>query len=207
MRIAVFGATSTVGRLVVEQALEQGHEVTAFTRNAAGVGQRHERLHIVEGDVLDTNSVERAVAGQDAVLISLGAGRKGVIRAEGTRAVLEAMDRTGVKRLICQTTLGVGDSRGNLNFLWKYVMFGMLLREAYADHVKQEEYVKASNLDWTIVRPSAFTDGPRTDAYRQGFPADTKGLSLKIARADIAAFMLTQLTDPTYTHQAPAISN
>ncbi|MEV4128414.1 SDR family oxidoreductase [Nocardia sp. NPDC049707] len=207
MRIAVFGATSTVGRLVVEQALEQGHEVTAFTRNAASVQQRHERLHVVEGNVLDTHSVERAVAGQDAVLISLGAGRKGVVRAEGTRAVLEAMDRTGVKRLICQTTLGVGDSRGNLNFLWKYVMFEMLLREAYADHEKQEEYVRGSNLDWTIVRPSAFTDGPRTDAYRHGFRADTKGLSLKIARADIAAFMLTQLTDPTYTHLAPGISN
>ncbi|MEV6137227.1 SDR family oxidoreductase [Nocardia sp. NPDC051990] len=207
MRIAVFGATSTVGRLVVEQALEQGHEVTAFTRNAASVQQRHERLQVVEGNVLDTSSVERAVAGQDAVLISLGAGRKGVIRAEGTRAVLEAMDRTGVKRLICQTTLGVGDSRGNLNFLWKYVMFGMLLREAYADHEKQEEYVRGSNLDWTIVRPSAFTDGPRTDTYRHGFPADTNGLSLKIARADIAAFMLTQLTDPTYTHLAPGISN
>ncbi|MEV5836223.1 SDR family oxidoreductase [Nocardia sp. NPDC052112] len=207
MRIAVFGATSTVGRLVVEQALEQGHEVTAFTRDAASITQRHDRLHIVEGNVLDTNSVEPAVAGQDAVLISLGAGRKGVIRAEGTRAVIEAMNRTGVKRLICQTTLGVGDSEGNLNFLWKYVMFGMLLRAAYADHVEQEEYVRASKLDWTIVRPSAFTDGPRTEAYRRAFGADAKGLTLKIARADIAAFMLEQLTDATYTHLAPGISN
>lgn len=207
MRIAVFGATSTVGRLVVEQALAQGHEVTAFTRSAAGIEQRHERLHIVEGDVLDTNSVEQAVVGQDAVLISLGAGRKGVIRAAGTRAVIEAMNRTGVKRLICQTTLGVGDSAGNLNFLWKYVMFGMLLRQAFADHVQQEEYVHASNLDWTIVRPSAFTDGPATGTFRRAVPADAKGLSLKIARADIAAFMLEQLTDKTYLHQAPGISN
>ncbi|WP_406234055.1 NAD(P)-dependent oxidoreductase [Nocardia sp. NBC_01009] len=207
MKIAVFGATSTVGRQVVEQALAQGHEVTAFTRNAAGVEQRHERLHIIEGDVLDTASVERAVVGQDAVLVSLGAGRKGVIRAEGTRAVIEAMNRTGVKRLIAQTTLGVGDSRGNLNFLWKYVMFGMLLRQAYADHVQQEAYVRASDLDWTIVRPSAFTDGPRTGSYRRGFPADETGLALKIARADIADFMLEQLTDTSYLQQAPGISN
>ncbi|MFQ6326655.1 NAD(P)-dependent oxidoreductase [Nocardia sp. CWNU-33] len=207
MKIAVFGATSTVGRQAVEQALAQGHEVTAFTRNAAGVEQRHERLHIIEGDVLDTASVERAVVGQDAVLISLGAGRKGVIRAEGTRAVIEAMNRTGVKRLITQTTLGVGDSRGNLNFLWKYVMFGMLLRQAYADHVQQEAYVRASNLDWTIVRPSAFTDGPRTGSYRRGFPADETGLALKIARADIADFMLEQLTDTSYLQQTPGISN
>ncbi|MFD0365321.1 NAD(P)-dependent oxidoreductase [Nocardia sp. GCM10030253] len=207
MKIAVFGATSTVGRQVVEQALAQGHEVTAFTRSAAGVGQQHERLHIIEGDVLDTASVERAVVGQDAVLISLGAGRKGVIRAGGTRAVIEAMNRTGVKRLIAQTTLGVGDSRGNLNFLWKYVMFGMLLRQAYADHVQQEEYVRASDLDWTIVRPSAFTDGPRTGSYRRGFPSDETGLALKIARADIAEFMLEQLTDTSYLRQAPGISN
>ncbi|AFU05927.1 NAD(P)-dependent oxidoreductase [Nocardia brasiliensis] len=207
MKIAVFGATSTVGRLVVEQALAEGHQVTAFTRSAAGLTQRHERLDIVEGDVLDSHSVQRAVAGQDAVLVSLGAGRKGVIRAEGTRAVLEAMNRTGVKRLIVQTTLGVGDSKANLNFLWKYVMFGLLLRQAFADHVQQEAYVRASDLDWTIVRPSAFTDGPRTGAFRRGFPADERGLSLKIARADIAAFMLEQLTDTTYLRQAPGISN
>ncbi|MBF6128149.1 NAD(P)-dependent oxidoreductase [Nocardia brasiliensis] len=207
MKIAVFGATSTVGRLVVEQALAEGHQVTAFTRSAAGLTQRHERLDIVEGDVLDSNSVQRAVAGQDAVLVSLGAGRKGVIRAEGTRAVIEAMNRTGVKRLIVQTTLGVGDSKANLNFLWKYVMFGLLLRQAFADHVQQEAYVRASDLDWTIVRPSAFTDGPRTGVFRRGFPAGERGLSLKIARADIADFMLEQLTDTTYLRQAPGISN
>ncbi|WP_280391510.1 NAD(P)-dependent oxidoreductase [Nocardia brasiliensis] len=207
MKIAVFGATSTVGRLVVEQALAEGHQVTAFTRSAAGLTQRHERLDIVEGDVLDSNSVQRAVAGQDAVLVSLGAGRKGVIRAEGTRAVIEAMNRTGVKRLIVQTTLGVGDSKANLNFLWKYVMFGLLLRQAFADHVQQEAYVRASDLDWTIVRPSAFTDGPRTGGFRRGFPAGERGLSLKITRADIADFMLEQLTDTTYLRQAPGISN
>ncbi|NKY27322.1 NAD(P)-dependent oxidoreductase [Nocardia gamkensis] len=207
MKIAVFGATGTVGRLVVEQALREGHEVTAFTRSAASVTQRHDRLRVVEGDVLDTNSVQRAVQGQDAVLISLGNGRKGVVRAGGTAAIIDAMNRTGVKRLICQTTLGVGDSRGNLNFLWKYVMFGLLLRPAYADHVRQEEYVLASDLDWTIVRPSAFTDGPATGSYRRGFPAGERGLSLKIARADIADFMIEQLTDTTYLRQAPGISN
>ncbi|MEU2092505.1 NAD(P)-dependent oxidoreductase [Nocardia beijingensis] len=207
MRIAVFGATGTVGRLVVERALREGHEVTAFTRSAASVTQRHERLRVVEGDVLDTNSVQRAVEGQDAVLVSLGNGRNGVVRAGGTKAVIDAMRRTGVKRLICQTTLGVGDSRGNLNFLWKYVMFGLLLRPAYTDHVEQEKHVVASDLDWTIVRPSAFTDGPATGSYRRGFPANEPGLTLKISRADIADFMIEQLTDTTYLRQAPGISN
>lgn len=207
MKLAVFGATGTVGRLVVEQALDAGHEVTAFTRNASGISQRHDRLRIVEGDVLDTGSVEQAVTDQDAVLVALGDGRKGIVRSAGTRAIIEAMSRTGVKRLICQSTLGVGDSRPNLNFLWKHLLFGMLLRRAYADHVTQEAYVRASDLDWTIVRPSAFTDGPRTGSFRRGFPGDERGLTLKIARADIADFMLEQLTDTTYLHQAPGISH
>ncbi|MEV3963917.1 SDR family oxidoreductase [Nocardia sp. NPDC050193] len=207
MRIAVFGATGTVGQHIVEQALERGYEVTALTRDAGRITRTHERLHIVEGDVLDPGAVGRAVYGQDAVLVALGNGRKGVVRAEGTRTIIEAMNRTGVKRLICQSTLGAGDSRANLDFLWKYIMFGLLLRPAYADHQQQEAYVRAGDLEWTIVRPSAFTDGPRTGTYRRGFGVDEKGLSLKIARADIAEFLLDQITDRTYVHRAPGISN
>lgn len=207
MRIAVFGATGTVGRHIVEQALARGYEVTALTRDAGRITRTHERLRIVEGDVLDPGAVERAVSGQDAVLVALGNGRKGVVRAEGTRTIIEAMNRTGVKRLICQSTLGAGDSRPNLNFVWKYLMFGLLLRPAYADHQQQETYVRASGLDWTIVRPSAFTDGPRTGTYRRGFGVNETGLSLKIARADIAEFLLDQVTDRTYVHRAPGISH
>lgn len=207
MRIAVFGATGTVGRHVVEQALERGHEVTAFTRDAANVTLGHPDLRVVTGDVLDVDAVQRAVAGQDAVVVALGNGRKGVVRAEGTRTVMEAMRRTGVTRLVCQSTLGAGDSRANLNFLWKYVMFGLLLRPAYADHQRQETYVReATDLDWTIVRPSAFTDGPATGDFRRGFGADVTGLELKISRADIASFLLDQLTDTSYRNRAVAIS-
>ncbi|MFE3446842.1 NAD(P)-dependent oxidoreductase [Nocardia sp. NPDC059180] len=207
MRIAIFGATGTLGRHVVERGLAQGHEVTILTRDATRVGQKHERLRVIEGDVLDPAAVEQVVAGQEAVLVSLGNGRKGVVRAEGARVIMAAMQRNGVKRLICQSTLGVGDSSGNLNFLWKYVIFGMLLRPAFADSVHQEKYVQASDLDWTIVRPSAFTDGPATGSYRRGFPATETGLALKISRADIADFMLEQLIDRTYVHRAAAISN
>ncbi|WP_036540852.1 NAD(P)-dependent oxidoreductase, partial [Nocardia cyriacigeorgica] len=87
------------------------------------------------------------------------------------------------------------------------VLFGLVLRPAYNDHVRQEEHVRASDLDWTIVRPSAFTDGPATGTYRQGFPGNEAGLSLKISRADIAEFMLDQLTDRSYLHRAVGISN
>ncbi|MRH91940.1 NAD(P)H-binding protein [Nocardia sp. SYP-A9097] len=207
MRIAIFGATGTLGRQVVTQALAAGHEVTALTRSAANMPVTHERLRVVVGDVLDPAAVERVVLGQDAVIITLGAGRKGGVRAAGTRTVIEAMQRSGVKRLICQSTLGTGDSAGNLNFVWKYVMFGMLLRQAFADHVQQEQYAIASDLDWTIVRPSAFTDGPATGAYRRNFGPAEPGLALKISRADIAAFLIEQLTDATYVRRTPGISN
>jgi hypothetical protein len=85
----------------------------------------------------------------------------------------------GIKRLICQSSLGVGDSRGSLNFFWKYIMFGLLLRPAYADHELQEQYVKTSNLDWTIVRPAAFTDGEHSGKYLHGFAINEEKLTLK----------------------------
>lgn len=116
------------------------------------------------------------------------------------------MVKTGIKRLICQSTLGVGDSRGNLNFFWKCLMFGVLLREAYEDHVIQEDQVVKSDLDWTIVRPAAFTDGDLTGTYRHGFPGSDRTTALKISRADVADFMLRQLTDNRYHHLTPGLS-
>jgi putative NADH-flavin reductase len=115
------------------------------------------------------------------------------------------MQDTGVRRLIVQSTIGVGDSRANLNFFWKRVMFGLLIRRAYADHIEQEAVVRASGLDWTIVRPGAFTDGPRSGSYRRGFgPAERT--SLKVSRADIAEFVVQQLSDDTWLRQAPALA-
>jgi putative NADH-flavin reductase len=206
MKITIFGASGSVGREATKQAIEQGHEVTAFVRDPAKLGIEDVGLRIVEGDVMNAASVEQAVSGQDAVLCILGAGRKGNVRSEGTRNIIIAMEKTGVRRLICQSSLGVGDSSGNLNFFWKYIMFGMLLREAYADHVRQEEFIKQSGLDWTIVRPAVFTDGPRTGRYRHGFSSDASGLTLKISRADVADFLLKQLTDDTYLRKAPGLS-
>ena len=155
---------------------------------------------------MDPATVERAVSGHDAVLCSLGAGLKGKVRSEGTRNIIRAMENAGVRRLICQSTLGVGDSRGNLNAYWKTIMFGLLLRRAYADHVSQETYVMQSCLDWIIVRPAAFTDGNRTGEYRHGFPGTDKTTTLKISRADVADFMLKQLVDDTYLHKTPGLS-
>jgi putative NADH-flavin reductase len=206
MRVLVFGATGSVGRHVVEQGLARGHEVTAFVRDPSGLDVAHEGLTVFRGDVLDVSSVERAVRGQEAVLCSIGAGRKGRVRSEGTRNIVRAMEGAGVRRLVCQTTLGAGESSGNLNFFWKHVMFGLLLRGAFADHEQQEAHVRRSDLDWTIVRPASFTDGGHTGEYRHGFPPSKKGLELKISRADAADFMLDQLTEDAYIRQAPGLS-
>ncbi len=204
--LVIFGATGSVGRELLEQALDQGHMVTAFTRNPDKITADHDNVRVIKGDVLVPASVGKAVKGQEAVLCTLGAGRKGTVRSEGTRNIIRAMESAGVRRLICQTTLGVGDSSGNLNFFWKRIMFGALLRQTFADHVRQEEYVTASGLDWTIVRPAAFTDGPRTGQYKHGFPGTEPSLTLKISRADVADFMLKQLTDDAYLRKTPGLS-
>lgn len=207
MKLIVFGATGTVGRVLVAQALEAGHQVTAFTRSGRVDGPQHDNLRVVRGDVLDPGAVSRAISGQEAVLCALGAGRKGGVRAPGTANIIAGMKENGVRRLICQSTLGAGDSEGNLTFFWKYIMFGMFLRPAYIDHQIQEQHVRASGLDWTIVRPAAFTDGPRTGTYQHGFSSTASSrLKLKISRADIADFMIAQLRSDTYLQKAPGLS-
>jgi len=206
MKLIIFGSTGNVGRELLRQALDQGHVVTAFVREPSRIGVEHRNLAVAQGNVLDAEVVWESVQGHDAVLCALGAGRKGRVRSEGTHNLVNAMEASGVRRLICQTTLGLGDSRGNLDIFWKHIMFGMLLRTAFQDHVGQEGHVMRSTLDWTIVRPGAFTDGKRTGAYRHGFPPDDRSIQLKISRADVADFMLKQLTDPTYLHRTPGLS-
>lgn len=206
MKILIFGATGTIGRQLVKQALDLGHEVTAFARNPSRVEGQHANLTIVQGDVMNPASVERAIDGHEAVMCSLGAGAKGKIRSKGTQNIIRAMEKTETRRFICQSTLGVGDSQGNLNFFWKYIMFGLLLRQAYTDHVLQETYVRQSELDWTIIRPAAFTDGERTGRYMHGFSSRDKTPTGKISRADVADFMLNQLNDDTYLRAAPGLS-
>lgn len=203
MRLVIFGATGTIGRHVVSQAIAEGHEVTTFSRKGVQVpGAAHSR----RGDVLKPQDVSLAVRGQDAVIVVLGAGRKGVIRAEGTANIIAAMRDHGVKRLICQSTLGAGESEKNLNFFWKNIMFGLLLRPAFFDHQLQEAHVRSSGLDWTIVRPGAFTDGPKTGRYKIGFPPDARDLKLKISRSDVAQFILSILDDTRCYGKAPGLS-
>ena len=171
MKLLVFGSTGGTGRELVAQALDQGHSVSAYARDPAKIKDlQHSSLKVVRGDVLDLPAVEDAVAGQEAIFSTIGAGAgRTTLRQEGTRNIVEAMQRKGVKRLISLSSLGVGESRANLPFFTRYIVVGVFLRHAFADHESQEAVVRESSLDWTIVRPPHLKDGLRTGVYHHGF--------------------------------------
>ena len=211
MKLIVFGATGGTGQHLVKQALAQGHTVTAFVRNPAKFGVSHPGLRIVQGDVLDAASVEQAVSGHDAVMAALGAPARDTnkVRSEGTRNIISAMEKTGVRRLVCQTSLGYGDSIQVLDgtpFYFRHIIVPFFLRRAFADHQLQEDLIQRSRLDWIIVRPGNLTDGEHTGRYRHGFQATDKTITVNISRADVADFMLGQLSDNTYLRKTTGLS-
>src|SRR6056297_1800395 len=206
MQVTIFGATGSVGKHLVNEALEAGNGVTAVVRDQSKLAVQHANLRVIVADVMiDDERLRGAVSGSDAVIIALGDGMRGSVRAVGTRHIIAAMKKVGVSRLICQSTLGAGESFANLNWLWRFI-FRVPLRRAMADHLAQEQHVRDSGLDWTIVRPAAFTDGEKTEQYRHGFPAKAEGLTLKISRADVADFMIRQLRSIDYLRKTPALS-
>lgn len=208
MQIIIFGATGSLGSQVVKEALDKGYTVKAFTRNANKIKEiENAKLSIIQGDVFNYEEVLKAIKETDAVVCCLGDGTKGKVREKGTQNILKAMDSVGVNRLICQTTLGLGDSWHNLNFFWKHIMFGFLLKKAFNDHKLQEDLINKSRLDFTIIRPSAFTNEAGTKNFKVDFNAQTRNLSLKISRKDIAYFMVDQLRSEKFIRKTVSISN
>ena len=208
MKLVIFGSTAGTGRELVEQALEQSHDVSAFARTPEKLGDlEYPNLRVIQGDVLDSAAVAAAVAGQEAVLCTIGAGAgRTTLREDATRNIVQAMDTSGAKRLICQSSLGVGDSRANLGAFTRHVIVGLFLRHAFADHERQEAVIEQSSLKWTIVRPPHLLDTQRTGVYRHGFPPTDKNIKGQISRADVADFMLKQLTDDSYLQSTPGVS-
>lgn len=208
MKILIVGATRGIGRQVLDQALAAGHAVTALVRDARRLDAQHERLKVVQGDVLDADSVARAMAGQEAVCCSLGVKVPWfyvTLFSEGTRNLLDAMKKSGAKRLVCVTGIGAGDSRGHGGFLYDRLFYPFMLRAIYADKDRQESLIKASNVDWVIVRPGFLTNGPLTGRYRavMNLSGVTAGW---ISRADVAHFILQQLVAPSHLRQAPLLT-
>lgn len=208
MKLLIVGSTGGTGLELVEQALEAEHTVTAFARRPAAVQIKHANLKIHQGDILDPSAVEAAVRGQDAVLSALGVRQLGrnTVLSDGTRNLIRAMETLGVKRLIVESSLGVSDSRGQLGPMHNWFVLPVLLRNIFADKEIQESLIRASRLDWVLVRPAILTNGPRTGRYKAGFAPDNQPIKRKISRADTAEFMLKQLRDDTYLHKTPGLS-
>ncbi len=209
MNILIIGATGGTGRELVAQALAQGHSVTAFARNPAKIRLTHERLVVTRGDVLDYATVEQAVKGKDAVLCALGHKRWFVpmkILSEGTRNILRAMEEYSVRRFVCETSLGVGDSAGRLGLYYTLFVIPVIVFFYFRDKGRQEQLIRKSNLDWTIVRPGQLTNGKRRGTYRHGEKIGGYITTVRISRADVADFMLKQITDETYIRKSPGVA-
>ena len=116
------------------------------------------------------------------------------------------MEKTGVSRLVSLSSMGIGDSRHMLPNFYKYFLVPLLLRQGFAEHELQESFVREVDIDWVIVRPGAYTDGLKTGEYRHGLSDTSEKVKAKVSHADVAAFMITQLTDDSYLHQSPWIS-
>ena len=203
MHIALLGATGGTGQQLLTQAIAHGHLLTALVRDPSRLPARP-GLTTIRGDVLDLAAVTACVAGADAVVCALGShGSKTPIEALGTERILAAMQEPGVRRIIVVTSLGVGDSREQIAWPFRLIM-DLTLKPIMAAKAEQERLVKASGLDWTIVRPGGLTDGPKTGRYRFGLDRSLKGS--RISRADVAEFVLRQLTDETSLHRTPAVT-
>jgi putative NADH-flavin reductase len=203
MKLVVFGASGKTGILLVYQALEKGHEVTAFARKPESVTIRHDRLRVLQGDILQYDRVRTAVEGSEVVLSTLGVYSRKPTTAlsEGTANIARAMKECGVKRLICMSSAGVlGNDAG---FLFDKILIPMFLNEEFKDKKRQLQVIRGSGLEWVVIRPSSLTDSPKTGKYQitAGPPAYKK-----VPRADVADFMLRLLTDRKYDQQTPAIA-
>lgn len=205
MKLLVFGATGASGRQLVEQALAAGHEVTAFARHPAALKTKHPKLKVIQGDALDAASVSQAIIGQDAVLFAIGTNRRSTITvcADSTRNIIKAMKEHGVRRFIVLSAYGASETKDTA--LYSKVLRA-LIGKRLEDKDRQEELLRESDLDWVLVRPPLLTNGARRGRYRAGFDIPIKLFS-SVSRADVAEFMLKQLTDDTYLRKAPTITN
>lgn len=206
MKIVVFGSTGRTGCRVVEQALPQGHHVMAFARSPGAITPRFPSLPITQGDALDPAACDRALQGQSAALSTLGIKpwTREPVLLEGTRNILAAMEKHGVRRFVCESSFGVGDSKDDADWFTNF-MIGLLMGGLFRQKEQQEVLIRQSKIEWIIVRPARLTNGPRTGKYRAGEHL-RPGLYGHISRADVAEFMLRQLTDDTWLRKTVTIS-
>lgn len=206
--VLVLGATGGTGRLIVGEAVARGHAVTALVRSPDKAADL-EGARIVVGDARDAAGLRTALKGQDAVVSALGTPaspfREVTLLSSATRALVDAMKAEGVARLVAITGIGAGDSAGHGGFAFDRVIMPLLLRRVYADKDRQEAIVRASGLDWVLVRPAVLNDKPGRGAVRaltdlSGFHGGT------VSRKDVADFVLDQIGSDRWLRRSPLIA-
>jgi putative NADH-flavin reductase len=210
MRVLIIGASKGIGLETTRQALDAGHDVRALARSATAIAISNPSLEKMRGDALKTEDVEAALVGVDVVIQTLGIGLGELFRpvhlfSDATRVLIQAMKIQGVKRLICVTGYGAGDSRASISCLQR-LPFQIVFGRAYDDKSLQEQLIKESELDWTIARPGVLTSGPRTGHY-QILSEASQWRNGIISRADVAEFLVRQIGDQTYIRKAPVLIN
>ncbi|WP_257166316.1 NAD(P)-dependent oxidoreductase [Bradyrhizobium sp. SRS-191] len=206
--ILVLGATGGTGQLIVRDALARGYNVSALVRSPDKAGDL-QGARLIVGDARDEATLRKALKGQDAVISSLGTAlsplREVTALSTSTRALVAAMKAEHVARLVAITGIGAGDSKGHGGFVYDRLILPLLLRNVYADKNRQEAIIRDSGLDWVIVRPAMLNDKPGGQAVRaltdlSGFHGGT------IARADVARFVVDQVSDDSFLHRSPLIT-
>ncbi len=205
MKIVIFGASGKTGSLMVEQALELGHQVTAYVRRSGAILQQHPNLKIIIGGLNDSSRLSEAIKGADACISTLGGAsltKHATEVATGIENIINTMELTGVSRFIYLSSIGTGESRYYMGPIMRFFIVDLMLRVPMADHTANERRLTASKLQWTVVKPGSLTDGLKTGNLKHGSEKIMLKGSPKISRANVAAFMLAQLTDSTYVKKA-----
>ncbi len=216
MNVLIVGATGGSGRAATAAALAEGHRVTVFARRASALLAEYPSAVAIDGDAMDPGQVAAAVEGQDAVIVSLGISENALrvrlrgsrhtpmdVRSAGTRNVITAMQDHGVRRLVVQTSYGVGETRERLPLVER-IVFKLLLRPQIADTEVQEREVRGSELDWVIVQPVNLTDHDVADLPYASVDGDVQGM--KVARSSVGRFLAQALSDERLTRRSVALS-
>jgi len=208
--VLIIGASKGIGLEVTRTALARGHRVRAFARSATRIRLKHQNLEKWSGNALEMESLESALDDIDTVVLALGidAGREMFLGpvtlfSDATRVLIPTMQDLGVRKLICVTGFGAGDSRGSVGCL-QQIPFRIFLGRAYDDKDVQERLIRESDLDWVIVRPGVLTNGRKTGRYRVLDDPKTWRNGL-ISRADVADFIVGQIDDGAYVKKAPVL--
>jgi putative NADH-flavin reductase len=211
MRIVIIGASHGIGAELAKQARAAGHHVVAVARSMTS--EPASDLIPIKGSIIDPGVAECAVDGAEAVAWCLGVKTLGpaalrmvTVFSEGTRRTIEAMNAAGVSRLVVITGIGAGESRGHGGFLYDWIGLPLIAGAIYADKDRQEAIVMASGLDWTIIRPTLLTNGPRTGSYR--VLTDLTGVhGGRISRADCADCLMRAIAEHAWSRKAVLITN